>query len=243
MDERGHGVILRIRPLTDTSLIVHWLCPEHGRLATVAKGARRPKSSFAGRLDVFLEAEFSFVRSRRSELHTLREVDVTRRHPHFSTDLHALEVAAYAVAMIEQATETDTPVPEVAELFLGLLEYLTAHPPTARVVYAFELKLLACQGLEPDPADTGLSAAGRELVAELLDVDWMDLAGLEATPEAAREVRQFLHGFLIFHLGRLPKGRAEALRGDGGKSTNLAPAPSIPIPIPIPTPKPPTPDA
>jgi hypothetical protein len=25
------------------------------------------------------------------------------------------------------------------------------------------------------------------------------------------ELRQFLHGFLIFHLGRLPRGRAAAL--------------------------------
>ena len=50
MDERAHGVILRIRPLTESSLIVQWLTPESGRLATVAKGARRPKSAFLGKL-------------------------------------------------------------------------------------------------------------------------------------------------------------------------------------------------
>jgi hypothetical protein len=27
------------------------------------------------------------------------------------------------------------------------------------------------------------------------------------------ELRQFLHGFLIFHMGRLPRGRAAALAG------------------------------
>jgi hypothetical protein len=27
----------------------------------------------------------------------------------------------------------------------------------------------------------------------------------------AAELRRFLHGFLIFHLGRLPRGRAAAL--------------------------------
>jgi hypothetical protein len=32
-----------------------------------------------------------------------------------------------------------------------------------------------------------------------------------AAPADARAVRQFLHGFLIFHLGKLPKGREEAL--------------------------------
>ena len=51
-----------------------WLTPAEGRLATVAKGARRHKSPFLGKLDLFYQAEFSFARSRRSGLHTLREV-------------------------------------------------------------------------------------------------------------------------------------------------------------------------
>lgn len=211
MDEQGHGVVIRLRPLTETSLVVHWLSPEHGRLATVAKGARRPKSPFAGKVDLFHEAQFSFARSRRSDLHTLREVSVSGLRQRLRTDHHALEVAAYAVAMVEQSTEMETPIPEVAELFAGLLAYLDLVPATARAVLAFELKFLACQGLEPDPAETALSAPARTLVSELMDVDWTDLAGLEAAPEAAREVRQFLHGFLIYHLGRLPRGRAEAL--------------------------------
>ena len=74
MVERAQGLILRTRPLTDTSLIIHWLTPDFGRIATVAKGARRPQSPFRGKLDLFYLAEFSFSRSRRSELHALREV-------------------------------------------------------------------------------------------------------------------------------------------------------------------------
>ena len=34
-------MILRTRPLTETSLIVHWLTRDFGRISTVAKGARR----------------------------------------------------------------------------------------------------------------------------------------------------------------------------------------------------------
>ena len=49
MDEKANGIILRVRPLTDSSLIVHWLTQEHGRLSTVAKGARRPKSALRGK--------------------------------------------------------------------------------------------------------------------------------------------------------------------------------------------------
>ena len=212
MDERGHGVILRVRPLTETSLIVHWLSAEHGRISTVAKGARRPKSGFAGKLDLFHTADFSFSRSRRSDLHLLREVVTTRLHPRVGTDYHALQVAAYGVAMIEQMTETDSPIPEICELFQGLLAYLSTTTPTARAVLAFELKLLACQGLEPDPSESSLSDGARELIQELLEVDWGDLGELESSVDSAREVRLFLHGFLIFHLGKLPRGRAGALQ-------------------------------
>jgi hypothetical protein len=37
---------------------------------------------------------------------------------------------------------------------------------------------------------------------------------LQLTAAQIIELRQFLHGFLIFHLGRLPKGRAVALTGE-----------------------------
>ncbi|SVC52518.1 uncharacterized protein METZ01_LOCUS305372, partial [marine metagenome] len=43
-------MVLRVFPLTETSLVVHWLSPEAGRIGTVAKGARRAKSPFRGKL-------------------------------------------------------------------------------------------------------------------------------------------------------------------------------------------------
>ena len=80
MIQSATGLILRTRPLTETSLIVHWLTPDFGRIATVAKGARRAQSPFLGKLDIFYLADFSFNRSRRSDLHTLREVSLRETH-------------------------------------------------------------------------------------------------------------------------------------------------------------------
>src|SRR6266545_4502888 len=111
MDEKTLGLILRTRPLTETSLIVHWLTPELGRIATVAKGARRPKSPFRGKLDLFYEAEFSFSRSKRSELHNLREVMLRDTHSVLREDMARLQQASYASTLIEQTTETETPLP------------------------------------------------------------------------------------------------------------------------------------
>src|ERR1700748_1854482 len=129
MTESTNGLILRTRPLTETSLIVHWLTPDLGRLATVAKGARRTKSPFAGKLDLFYLADFSFQRSRRSELHQLREVGLRETHAAIRTELEYLQQASYSSALIEQATEMDTPLPEIYTLLEGFLDQLPKHPP------------------------------------------------------------------------------------------------------------------
>ena len=113
MSERTTGVILRTRPLTETSLIVQWLTADFGRLSTVAKGARRPKSPFRGKLDLFYLAEFSFARSRRSELHVLCEVGLLETHALLRRELAHLQQASYCAALIEQTTETGTPIPTV----------------------------------------------------------------------------------------------------------------------------------
>jgi len=90
MIESATGLILRTRPLTETSLIVHWLTADFGRIATVAKGARRIQSPFLGKLDLFYRADFSFSRSRRSDLHTLREISLRETHSALRQDLRRL---------------------------------------------------------------------------------------------------------------------------------------------------------
>ena len=214
MTESTHGIILRTRPLTETSLIVHWLTPDLGRLATVAKGARRPKSPFAGKLDLFYAADFSFSRSRRSELHILREVGLRETHGAIREDILKLQQAGYAAAFIEQATETETPLPEIFELTRAFLKHLCEHPPLPQNIFALELKLLRELGLEPDIEETRLTPGARKIVQSLLEGNWDSASRLKLSVAQSGELRQFLHGFLIFHLGRLPHGRAAALTVD-----------------------------
>jgi DNA repair protein RecO (recombination protein O) len=211
MIESATGIVLRTRPLTDTSLIVYWLTPDFGRMATVAKGARRFKSPFLGKLDLFYLADFSFSRSRCSDLHLLREVGLRETHAKLRQDLCRLRQATYAAAFIEQATETETPLPAVFELASGFLNCLCCQPSAPQIVFAFELKLLRELGLNPDLAKSKLTAGAKQIVRALLARDWRACGRLRLASAQAAELRQFLHGFLIFHLGRLPQGRAAAL--------------------------------
>jgi DNA repair protein RecO (recombination protein O) len=211
MIERASGLVLRTQPLSETSLIVRWLTPEFGRIDTAAKGACRPKSPFRGKLDLFYEAEFCFSRSRRSDLHTLTEVSLRDIHPLLRTDLGRLRQAAYCAALVEQSTERETPLAGIFELMHGLLQHLAADPPRARTIFSFELRLLRELGLKPDPAGRRLSPEAAHLMEALTDSTWQELDSLKPGATAITELRQFLHGFLIYHLGRLPEGRSAAL--------------------------------
>jgi len=233
MYERTRGVVLRLYPLTETSLIVHWLTPGFGRLTTVAKGARRPKSPFGGKLDLFYAADFSFSRSRRSELHTLCEVSLKETHSALRRELGYLRQASYCAALLEQTTERETPLPAIFDLMGGLLNYLPSTPPAPQTIFAFELKLLGELGLNPEAGGWRLeggsvgasgcgsvgawrlSAGSRQIARALAGGDWKGIALLKPSAAQTTELGQFLHGFLIFHLGKIPGGRGAALEVGG----------------------------
>jgi len=205
MEERATGIALRTRLLTESSLIVNWLTPELGRIAMVAKGARRPKSPLRGKIDLFYTAEFTFTRSRRSDLHNLREVNLLETRDALRRDIGYLNQAAYCARLIEQTTESETPLPEIHDLFAGFLDTLPGRPANAITVLAFEVKMLAELGLSPQE---GKTAAMTERLASL---EWKAIGELTLTESELRELRQFLHGFLIYHLGKIPPNRAAAL--------------------------------
>jgi DNA repair protein RecO (recombination protein O) len=212
MIETAAGLIVRTRPLTETSLIVHWLTPDLGRLATVAKGARRPKSPFAGKLDLFYAADFSFQRSRRSELHTLREVVLKETHAALRRELGYLQQASYAAALIEQTTEMETPLPEIFSLMSGFLKHLPAQPPQPQTLFAFEIKLLSELGLQPDLEKDRLGPDIKQLLRVFLVSDWQALGRLKLSHSQVTELRHYLQGFLLHHIGRLPPTRNRLLQ-------------------------------
>lgn len=205
MHERTTGLVLRTRPLTESSLIVHWLTPDLGRVGTIAKGARQPKSPLRGKIDLFYTAEFTFARSRRSDLHILREASLQETRDALRRDLGLLNQAAYCARLIEQTTETETPLPEIYALVTGFLDALPATPPKPQLIFAFEVKLLRELGLSPREG----KLAGT--IEQLLALDWKAVQQLSMPDKERRELRQFLHGFLLYHLGKTPPNRAAAL--------------------------------
>ena len=146
--ETTPALLLRKTRLTETSLIVTWFSAGHGLIKTVAKGARRPKSRFAGTLDLFFDCEIQFSRSRRSELHILREVVVHEAHEGLRKEFKRVAVAAYFVELLELVTEAGHPAPELYDLLQRALGYLNTHSASHRPLLHFEAELARLLGIQ-----------------------------------------------------------------------------------------------
>lgn len=153
-----------MHPLTDTSLIVHWLTEDHGLVRTVAKGARRPKSTFSGRLDLFFGGEITYHPARRGDLHTLREVAIQHWREGLRGSYPALLLAGYWCRLLGDIMEPDHPAPELYDLLLRGLDHVEAEGPSQRALLHFEKELVRLLGMahaSRPAADTLRDALGR----------------------------------------------------------------------------------
>ena len=159
--ETTTAILLRKTKLTETSLIITWFTEAHGKIQTVAKGARQPKSRFAGVLDLFFDCEIQFARSRKSELHILREVVLRNPHEGLRLDYTRVALAAYFVELIELVTEPDHSVPELHDLLRRAFGHLNEKPASRRALLHFEGELVRLLGIQGQENVTPAVAIGR----------------------------------------------------------------------------------
>ena len=208
--EQTLGIVIRWFRYSDSSLIVHWVTQDHGRLNTMARGALRAKSSFKGKLDLFNQCQLSFKRSRQSTLHTLHEVQLQKHHSALSRQLSRFKQACYASQLISQCIEEDTPVEGLFELFdaylMGMQE---AQTESCLQTLCFECHLLDLLGSLPPSSHPSLPSPVRDI-----DLDWMQnpsrslSTGCKALePSLLRKLAAYLGHQWIAYLGRPPKNR------------------------------------
>ena len=145
--ESTTAILLRKRKLSDTSLIVSWCTESLGCIQTAARGARRAKSPFAGKLDLFFEAEIQISRSRKSSLHSLTEVVLKNPFGGIRENFRRTQAASYFVELIELCTESDHHEPELFLLLRRAFTYLSANDPDLRAVLHFETELARIAGV------------------------------------------------------------------------------------------------
>lgn len=150
--ESTSAILLRKHKLSDTSLIISWCTDSLGVIKTVAKGARQAKSPFAGKLDLFFEADISIARSRKSDLHTLREVALRNSFRGIRETYPRMQAASYFVELIEICTERDHHEPELFALLQRAFGFLSTNNPNLRAITHFETELARIAGVHDSKA-------------------------------------------------------------------------------------------
>jgi DNA repair protein RecO (recombination protein O) len=155
------AIVIRLTRLTDTSLIVHWFTEAYGLVKTVARGARRPGSSFAGQIDLFFGGEISISPARRGDLHHLREVAMGQWREGLRRSYSSTLLAAYCCQLLELAVEPEHPEPELHDLLRRALDHLDGASASYRALRHFESELARLLGVahETTPAELSLRDA------------------------------------------------------------------------------------
>ncbi len=133
----------------------------------MAKGARRAKSPFAGKLDLFFEAEIQISPSRKSNLHTLTEVVLRNPFSGIRQTYLRTQAAAYFVELIELCTERDHCEPELFDLLRRAFGFLDANDPDRKAVRHFESELARITGVHDQDGRTEPASALGNLFGKL----------------------------------------------------------------------------
>lgn len=146
---RDEGIVLGIDPQTNTSLRAAWLMRQHGRIATLLKGAQRPKSYLRGQLDLFYTCEVVFHWNPRGFLNLTRECYPRQARPAFRTDWTACATASWLCGLVAQTLPLGAPSEKAYPRLTTALNALAAGADSQSVQHWFELHWLTLLGLEP----------------------------------------------------------------------------------------------
>jgi DNA repair protein RecO (recombination protein O) len=161
---KTQAVVLRSIRYGEADRIVHLYTPLRGRVGAIAKGARRARSRFGGRLEPFFRLDL-VLHEGRGELLTVTAAETVDGHARLRTDAGALDAAARACDAVSRLFETAEAHPEVFNLLCNELALIDREPARATRAnqLAFRLKLLVAAGLAPHLATCASCGASEHL--------------------------------------------------------------------------------
>ncbi len=211
---KSEAIVLRSIRYGEADRIVHLYTPHRGRIAAIAKGARRARSRFGARLEPFTHIQ-TVLREGRGDLYTITGVDTVAVHRVLREHAATLDAAARACDAVARLFETTEAHPEVFRLLANELALLDREPAQARAAngLAFRLKLLLAAGIVPQLASCascgelehlrGFSAAAGGVVCSSCEAAAFPLG---------EESYHFLVGALGTSLAQAPDASELALR-------------------------------
>ncbi|MBX9034776.1 DNA repair protein RecO [Gordonibacter massiliensis (ex Traore et al. 2017)] len=145
----ARAIVLRKTKLGESDLIVTLLAEDGSQLRAVAKGARKPSSSFAARLELYSVVDVLCSKGRSLDL--VKEARIAASHERLRRDLEHAACAAPMAELLDRVTQAGLESPRLFALTAAALDWLdgaeTAQAPAFCAAHL--LKALAFSGLRP----------------------------------------------------------------------------------------------
>jgi len=160
---RDQGIVLRTYKLGEADRIVVFCTRGHGKVRAVAKGVRKTRSRFGGRLEPTSHVQLQLHRGR-GELDVVTQTESMDRFRQVREDLGRLGKAMAMLEAVDRVGVDREPDGALFRMLLGGLRSLDAGD-SALVVPAFYLKLLAHDGVGPEVGACASCGAVGDLAA------------------------------------------------------------------------------
>jgi len=143
---RDTGVVLRTIRLGEADRIVTFVTEGRGKVRAVAKGVRKTKSKFGGRLEPTSHVRLLLYEGR--ELDIVTQADTIDHFRTIREDLDRVGRATSLLEAVDQVAQEREANPRLYQMLVGALRALAARDAPL-LVGAFFWKLLALDGAEP----------------------------------------------------------------------------------------------
>ncbi len=197
---KTEAVVLRGIKYGEADRILHLYTPDRGRVSAIAKGVRRSKSRFGGRLEPFFRLNLVLYEGK-SDLLTVTSAETLDGHPRLRDSGAAIDGAARACDAVSRLFGDGEPHRGVYNLLsnqLTLLDRDPAHATRANAL-VFRMKLLLAAGFAPHLATCASCGEPDHLVGFSGAAGGVVCASCEAGSFA---LDQDGHDFLVAALGR-----------------------------------------
>ena len=205
---RDEGVVLRTIRLGEADRIVTFLTRGRGKVRAVAKGVRKTKSRFGGRLEPLGHVALLLYEGR--ELDVVTQVEAVEHFRPVREDLDRLAKAHALLETADQVAQERQANVRLYQMLVGALRALAAHD-SPLLVPAFFLKVLASEGAHPVLDGCGACGApGAATAFELHEGGVLcaacaqRLSAPRLSPAALELVRGVLTGDLVAALNHAP---------------------------------------
>jgi len=222
---KTEAVVLRSIRYGEADRILHLYTAQRGRVNAIAKGSRRPRSRFGGRLEPFFRLDL-VLHEGRGELATVTGAATVDGYPRLRSDGQALDAAARACDAVLRLLDSNEPNRAAYNLlcrYLGMLDSdgiaseegsaIGAPVASHAASLAFRMKLALASGFSPELAScarcgdvgsiTAFSGAAGGVVCGSCEGGGFPID---------REAHQFMVASLGRPLAELPSARPGALR-------------------------------